>query len=226
MRKIIFSSGEYYHVYNRGVDRREVFCSPKNYDRFLLSMYLLNDRREGNMLSWRDFRKVNPFATLDDFLENRLRKREPLVEIVAYCLNPNHYHFILRQLEERGIEKFMHRLGTSYTKYFNSKNKRSGTLFQGVFKSTHIDSEEYLLYLSAYINANNFLHGYNALKKWPHSSLEHYLGKVKDLLVSGEGAILSRFKSAEEYEKFIQKNSIFIKEKKELVKYLLEEPSS
>jgi len=81
-----------------------------------------------------------------------LNKVDKLVDVVCYCLNSNHYHMILKQKSNDGIKKFMHKLGTSYTMYFNKKLKRSGSLFQGKFKSIHIDSNEYLLYLSAYVN--------------------------------------------------------------------------
>jgi len=77
-----------------------------------------------------------------------------LVEIIVYCLNPNHYHIILRQVSEGGVSKFMLKLSSGYSSYFNKKNKRSGSLFQGRFKAVHIDSNEYLLYLSAYVNKN------------------------------------------------------------------------
>ena len=77
-----------------------------------------------------------------------------LVEIVAYCLNPNHYHLIVKQISEKGIERFMQKIGTGYTNYFNKRYERSGALFQGKFKSIHIDSNEYLLHLSVYVFEN------------------------------------------------------------------------
>lgn len=82
-----------------------------------------------------------------------------MVKFIAYCINPNHYHFILQQVSEKGIEKFMQRLGMGYAKYFNNRRKRSGTLFQGKFKARHIDSNEYLLHVSSYVNLNYKLIG-------------------------------------------------------------------
>jgi len=116
----------------------------------------------------------------------------------------------------------MHKIGTSHTKYFNKKQKRSGTLFQGRFKSVHIDSNEYLLYLSAYVNKNNFIHGYNKNDDWKYSSLPDYLNGRGDKLVSKE-IILGQFKNIKEYQKFLDKNALHMKEKKELEKYLIEE---
>jgi len=81
-----------------------------------------------------------------------------LVKIISYCLNPNHYHLLLEQKQEKGITSFMHKLGTSYTKYFNAKNNRSGSLFQGSYKSVPIKTDAQLFYISAYINGNPEIH--------------------------------------------------------------------
>ncbi len=75
--------------------------------------------------------------------------------MIAYCLNPNYFHFILEEILEKGIEKFMQKLGGGYPRYFNEKHHRTGALFQGKFKSVHIDSDEYLLHVSAYVNNLN-----------------------------------------------------------------------
>lgn len=106
-----------------------------------------------------------------------------LVNIVVYCLNPNHYHSILKQKQGNGIANFMHKLSTSYTNYFNCKHKRSGSLSQGRFKSVHIDSNEYLLYLNAYVNGNNFIHKHNKnIESWPYCSYLDYIGKKRRAL--------------------------------------------
>jgi len=219
MRKTEFANGECYHIFNRGVDKRKVFLNAGNYHRFLLSMELLNDEKDGLMEEWRNFKKSNPKARISDFRE--LSSRKPLVEFIVYCINPNHYHFALKQITDRGIERFMHKIGTSYTNYFNKKNKRSGSLFQGNFKSVHVDSNEYLLYLSAYINKNNFIHGYNSNGNWEYSSLLEYIGSEKRGLCNKD-IILGQFKNKIEYKKFINKNASYLKKKKEDERYLLE----
>lgn len=222
MRKTEFVNGECYHIFNRGVDKREIFSDTREYERFLLAMDLLNDEYDGLMIEWRDYKKSNPKTSPDDFLKSNFRKRDCFVEIIAYCLNPNHYHFILKQVKDRGIEKFMHKIGISYTKYFNKKNKRSGALFQSRFKSVHIDSNEYLLYLSAYVNKNNFIHGYNKKNDWPYASLHAYLGKRRDKFAN-KNIILSQFRNLNDYKEFLEKNAVYMQEKKELEKYLIEE---
>lgn len=222
MRKTVFANNEYYHIFNRGVDKREIFSNVVDYERFLLSMNLLNDKNDGLMIEWRDYKKSNPQATVDDFLKLRFRMRDPLIEIVAYCLNPNHYHFILKQVADKGIEKFLHKIGISHTKYYNDKYKRNGSLFQGVFKAILINSNEYLLHLSTYVNKNNFIHGYNKNDNWKYSSLHGYLGKADDRLIN-KNVILGQFKDANAYIDFLEKNALYMKNKKEMAKYLIEE---
>ncbi|HAT73505.1 MAG TPA: hypothetical protein DCS08_00690 [Candidatus Moranbacteria bacterium] len=115
----------------------------------------------------------------------------------------------------------MGKLGNSYTKYFNIKNSRSGSLFQGPFKSIHIDSNEYLLLLSAYVNANHEIHGFLE-KDWPYSSFLDYTGKRDGKLCNKE-IILGQFDNDfSEYEKYIKDNADYFREKKELEEYILE----
>ena len=145
MRKTQFANGEFYHVYNRGVDKRSIFLDKWDFDRFLKSM--------------EEFNAIDPIGSI---YENSFIKEKPsqkkLVNFIAYCLNTNHFHFLIRQASEQGIEKFMQRLGTGYTKYFNNRHKRNGILFQGVFKVVHVGSNNYLLHLSSYINLNFRVH--------------------------------------------------------------------
>lgn len=147
MRKIQFAEGEFYHLYNRGVDKRVVFTNKDDHERFQAYLYILNDthnERAANFF-YSKTRKEGLFR------ENRI---EPLVAIGAYCLMPNHFHILATPLVENGIPKFMHKLQTAYTMYFNERTSRTGSLFQGTYKSTHVDDDEYLRYLYAYIHLN------------------------------------------------------------------------
>jgi len=219
MRKIQFANGEYYHVYNRGVDRRKIFQDTGDYERFLLSMEFLNDENDGLMLAWRDFRRSHPRAKLLDF--PLYKQRRCLVDFIVYCLNPNHYHLMLKQKTDRGIERLMHKIGTSYTNYFNTKNERSGSLFQGSFKAAHIKSNAKLLYLSAYINENHAVHGYKN-NAWKYSSLSDYLGKIKSGFCKKD-VIMGNFSNdSKKYADFLKENSSYAKDKKEWDKYYLE----
>lgn len=195
MRKTEFSIKEYYHIYNRGVDKRSIFEDKDDLLRFLFII--------------KEFNNIEPVGGLYK-LETVLRRGSTslevrLVNIVAYCLNQNHYHFILEPLVDNGIQKFMHRIGTGYTMYFNEKYKRSGALFQGRYKSAHISSNEYLLHLSVYVNLNDKVHK-NLNKEWmtalPISSFNEYTdSNFKNPLCNKE-IILGQFKSLEKYKKY------------------------
>lgn len=138
------ATGEFYHVYNRGVDKRRIFEVASDYKRFVESLYLANLDTRTNV---RDIKQ-----TKDSVFE--YEHEEKLVAIGAYCLMPNHFHILLTPLQDGGVSKFMNKLATSYTMYFNKKYNRSGSLFQGPYKSSHADSDEYLKYLYAYIHLN------------------------------------------------------------------------
>jgi len=209
MRKVELKNGEFYHIYNRGVDKREFFLDKYDYLRFLKSLEEFNCLDPIGSIYEQSFRKNKQ-------LGHRVSK---LVDIVAYCLNPNHYHLILKQVKEDGIKKFMHRVGMGYSKYFNNKYKRSGVLFQGKFQAINIDFNEYILYLSAYVNKNKFIHGYE--NEFNFSSLDEYLGKTKYNLCTKD-AILNQFRSKKEYVEYLKVNAKHLKEKKELKKYLME----
>ena len=224
MRKTEFANEEYYHIFNRGVDKREVFMSQEDYERFLLIMDLLNNKKDGIILKWRNFKRANLNAIISDYYKsNPIDDSDRLVEMNVYCLNSNHFHFALKQLTENGVRIYMHKLSTSYTNYFNLKYNRAGALFQGRYKSVHIDSNEYFLYLSAYINKNHFIHGYKEGDEWVYSSLYDYLGKrKKPLFEINIQTILDQFSTCEEYEEYIHGNAVYIKKNKEIIKLALE----
>lgn len=145
-RTVSFVEGEYYHLYNRGVDKRVIFASSSDYRRFLMLLYLANseeDVRIGNILKGTKYEDV--------FVRER---SEQLVAIGAYCLMPNHFHLLVTPLAKDGISRYMLKLQTGYAMYFNTKNERSGSLFQGPFRGTHVDDDRYLQYLYSYIHLN------------------------------------------------------------------------
>ncbi len=140
--------GEWYHCYNRGVDRRRVYSSAKDYDRFLSHVYLANTKRK---LPPSNVRNVGLKKILvDDFVE----RGSPLVEIGAYCLMPNHVHFILKEVEEGGISSFMQKVFTGYTLYFNMRYKRTGPLFSGTYRSKHLSTDRYFKHAINYVHMN------------------------------------------------------------------------
>lgn len=140
--------GEWYHCFNRGVDKRRVFLSRFDYERFLALMYLCNGVK-GNAVS--DRRDTSLKSILEDASVDR---GNSLVKIGVYALMPNHPHFIFQEIREGGIASFMHKLFTGYTMYFNKKYNRTGALFSGAYKSKHIDSDDYLKQVVAYVLLN------------------------------------------------------------------------
>ena len=199
------------------MDKRNIFEDSDDLFRFLFIL--------------KEFNSLEPIGGLYK-LEATLRRglaspKACLVNIISYCLNQNHYHFILEPLVEDGVQKFMHRIGTGYTMYFNEKYKRSGALFQGSYKSIHIDTNEYLLHLSVYINLNNLVHK-DLNKEWmgtlPFSSLGEYVENridTKDDFCK-KNVILDQFKNIQKYKKYAMETLPDIVKRKDDNKLLLE----
>jgi putative transposase len=141
-RNFDFSIGEFYHIYNRGTDKRIIFNDEYDHQRFIKLLYLCNSQK--NII----FREV---LIEESYVYER---GETIVDIGAYCLMPNHFHLLLHEKVEGGISLFMLKLLTAYSTYFNNKYKRTGGLFEGKFKATHADTDEYLKYLFSYIHLN------------------------------------------------------------------------
>lgn len=207
MNREPFTTGEFYHVYNRGVDKRKVFMNREDLARFYESMSVFNARDPVGSLYEHMF---------DLRLGRNKNKKERLVDIVCYCLNPSHYHFILRQGIDGGISEYMRRLGGGYTMYFNPKYRRSGSLFQGRYKSTHLSSNEKLLYTSVYVNLNDRIHRFGGSTS--KSSWEEY-AKSKEGVCSKK-IILDQLKNAREYKIFTEDTLASILEKKQLFREL------
>ncbi|MFA6253733.1 MAG: transposase [Candidatus Paceibacterota bacterium] len=131
-----------YHIYNRGVDKREIFGSDDDRKRFLACLRHFNDADQA-----RSIEGYNEKSKVPD-------NREKLVEILAFVLMPNHYHLLVKPLVENGVSEFMRKLGVGYTHYFNIKYERSGTLFQGKYKFVRIEDDEQLNYIPFYIHFN------------------------------------------------------------------------
>lgn len=146
MKKPRFAENGFYHIYNRGVEKRTIFLEKNDYFRFVHDLYEFNDAQPAQNIFYKT-------SSLHSY-EVEPRKREVLVEILAFCLMPNHFHLMLRQLRENGIIEFMQKLGTGYTMFFNKKYQRVGPLFQGRFKAAAVTQESHLLHLPIYMHLN------------------------------------------------------------------------
>lgn len=225
IRKTPFVTGEHYHIFNRGVDKRDIFGDQEDLDRFFQSITEFNTLEP--IGSIHENSRGGSTATHDTTIK--------LVEFISYCLNPNHYHFILQQMVDGGISEFMKRLG-GYTWYFNNKYNRSGSLFQGRFKSVHIDSNEQLLHTSVYVNLNDKVHscggstatgvmttGLVRSSWWEY--IEDHGGEYPENannVFCKKDIILDQFKNKNEYKNFSEESLKIIKENKMIKKLLIE----
>lgn len=141
-RAHIISEGEYYHLYNRGVEKRDIFLTQEDRNRFKRLLYVANG--------------TEPFVFRD--IERKELKEidrgEQLVAIAAWVLMPNHFHILVKEVVEGGTAAFMKKLCTGYSSYFNKRHSRVGPLLQGRYKSQHVESDVHLKYLFAYIHLN------------------------------------------------------------------------
>jgi len=212
MRKHSFANGEFYHIFNRGVDRRNIFLDKADFTRFLQGMDIFNS--------------VKPIGSLweQSFVKRQTGKpirklprptRSKLVNIIAYCLNPNHFHLLLEQLVDGGVSAFVHRASGGFSKYFNMKYRRNGALFEGKFKSVPIISNEQLLHVSVYVNLNDRVHKLRGGTSF--SSWREYIVDVDENLCK-KNIILRQFKGVSEYKSFAESSLRDILERKEVLK--------
>ena len=147
-----FTENAYYHVYNRGVEKRVIFLDEQDYTVFLglLKKYLVGE----------NYNKANRHKAVTIGSE---------VQLLAYCLMPNHFHLLLYQVSQEGVAKLMRRVTTGYVMYFNSRYARVGGLFQGRYRASRINADAYLHHISRYIHLNPEQH-----QTWPYSSLKYY----------------------------------------------------
>ena len=192
----IYVNNQYYHVYNRGVAKQPIFVTEKDYVRLLntFSFYIENASKP-------QYSKIDS-VELSQVLATVPEK--PLVEIIAYCLMPNHFHLILKQLVENGIGIFLRRSLDSYTRYYNTKNNRVGPIFQGRTKSVLVENDEYLLHLSRYLHLNPYVSSLcKELLDYRWSSYHQYLNNISNRICH-TGFILELIGSPESYQKFVE----------------------
>lgn len=202
-----FVEGGYYHIYNRGVEKRKIFMDNQDYLVCLsyLKTYLM-PKEVNNLqaiiadpkIDWGKKDKAIKLLRLNNFSER--------LSLLAYCLMPNHFHFLVKQTDEDVIDNFMNSLFTRYSMYFNRKYRRVGKLFQGVYKAVLVNTDEQLLHLSRYIHRNpiSILQG-DALQKYSYSSYGAYL-KISDFDWVKSNMILSAFSSTKfnSYKSFVE----------------------
>lgn len=202
IRKTILATGEYYHIFNRGTDKKTIFTSANEYKRFI------------DLLQFYQYQKSVRFSYFSKEERNKLIKEksgEQLVEIICYCLMPNHYHLLLKQRADEGISRFIRVITISYAKYFNTIHDRSGILFQGNFKAIRIEDNDQLLQLSRYIHLNP-LTGFvtENIDDWVWSSFHEYTSSKAGMC--DRTIVFDQFKKKGDYLHFIENNNNFQKD--------------
>ncbi len=203
----------YYHIYNRGVEKRKIFEDEQDYAVFLsyFKAYLLPKNIEqlqsqlsNPNISWKERDKITRLMRLNNFYNE--------IKLLCFSLMPNHFHLLVRQKSINGIDMFIRSLNTRYVMYFNKKYKRVGPLYQGVYKAVLVETDEQLVHLSGYIHRNSLglrktnLQGetLRVLTRQP-SSLPEYL-KIRNSEWVSTTEILSFFSRKSKnlsYEKFV-----------------------
>lgn len=150
IRRPQFVNEEIYHIVTRGVEKRLIFQSQSDYYRGIFSLFEFNDESHVLIRNRRRARIRAKKNGREQFSANR----DLIVEILAFCLMPNHIHLLLRQIKENGISKFMSKFGAGYATYFNKKYSRTGHLFQGRFRAVHIQNNEQLKNGFVYVHTN------------------------------------------------------------------------
>lgn len=180
-----FVNNGYYHLYNRGLDKQSIFTNQKDYSRFIQTFFYYQIENPKPKFSTYKISKIFPVDT-----------SKKIVDIICYCLMPNHYHLLVKQLKEGGISEFMRKFIHSYTKYRNIKYKRQGPIFHGCFKVVTIETEEQLIHISRYIHLNPLVAKIvKDLKFYPWSSYKDYINNASNK-ITASSEILGFFKSS------------------------------
>lgn len=204
MKKPYFETGQIFHVYNRGVEKRSIFLDDGDHLRFIHDLFELNDKNQVNNVL-HHFKNEQTGKCKEIGSPYVLKQaRELMVEILAFVLMPNHFHLLIRQKFDNGIVKFMQKLGVGYAMYFNKKYDRVGGLFQGRFKAVLVDKDEYLIHLLNYIHFNplNLIYGdsISILRDYRWGSFLDYIGEKNFPSVTSRQFLLDLFGSEEKYK--------------------------
>lgn len=218
-RKITFVDDYYYHVFNRGIERRITFIDKRDYKRALDLLYFYQfisiPVRYSQYNSLPQERKEELLFTME--------KSGKLIDIIAYCLMPNHFHLLLRQNMKNGIKKYLSNFTNAYTKYFNTRYDRSGALFQGIFKAVYIESDDQLIHVTRYIHLNPVASSVipeAKLELYPWSSYPKYCNIKNDYLVDSQ--IIQQLPIPKDYTAFTHNQMEYAKTLDSLKHLILE----
>ncbi|MBI2450060.1 MAG: transposase [Candidatus Nealsonbacteria bacterium] len=227
IRKFKFAQNNYYHICNRSNDESAIFIDERDYSRFLFFIFAyqapLSFYNIGRQSSY--FLKYSQFNIPEETVRQIADKR--IVELNIFTVMPNHFHLLVQEKTDNsnGISHYLQRIQTGYAKYFNTKYKKHGHLFQGAFRAIPVETDEQLLYLSAYIHRNP-----RALEAWKDKEEKYPWSSCQDLVKNNRWGellkpdiILNQFSDNNSYYKFIKTSTAKLKPKKIITKdFLLE----
>lgn len=227
-----FQKGLIYHITSRGVDGRKIFLTPKDYSRFILALEFYNSKEETSL--WDMFfhsvkKEKEKKPVNEEVFSKKIRvkinkermqngKREKIVHFLAFSLMPNHFHLVLREIEEGGIISFMRKMG-GYSVYFNKQYKRTGALFQSRYHSSLVEGDDGLISTLNYVHTNpvelwepewregrvkNYKKTLKNLYSYKYSSLLDYVGKRNYPSVTSRGFFLDSFGGTSSYKKSVE----------------------
>ncbi|MFH1244055.1 MAG: transposase [bacterium] len=202
----IYVDDSYYHIYNRGVAKCPIFEDHDDYVTFLadLKFYLspIPKHFKGPTLKVTKGEKTYVY-----FPSQQPKNHTGKIDLVAYCLMPNHFHLCIRQTDKMSMTNFMRSLSTKYSMYFNKKYARVGSLFQGVYKAVLISQEQQFLYLTKYIHRNPLEFAKN-LSEYPYSSYRNYLGIIHQNWIHSENVLtyFSKTNLHNSYQNFVEES--------------------
>lgn len=237
MRKDPFAVGSFIHVYNRGNRKQPIVKDAKDRWHFLQMLFYFNNRFSPSNI-FRELRKLLKSDFNRDFnfiWPENWPGRQPIVKILSFGLADNHFHLIMKEIKQGGVTMFMRKLGTGMTNYYNTKYQETGRLFQGAYKARLVNTDNYLKYLSVYVQVknilelypggmekalNNFEDAFKFASKYPYCSLADYVGYRSSPIIEKDllGEI---FNDPKEYKRFA-KDCMFSADFDEKIKHLIE----
>lgn len=194
--------GEIYHTFNRSIARQPIFLNSRNYNRALelINFYSYAKPR----LRFSHYNRL-PLKEKADFIDDLKANGHKQIQLFAFCLMPNHVHFLMKEAQKNGISRFMSNFQNSYAKYLNIKTDRTGSLFQSMFKAVRIESDEQLIHICRYIHLNPLtsyvIKDINDLEKYNWSSYLEYFNERSEIV--DIDLILRFFPSKEKFKKFV-----------------------
>lgn len=201
-RKTVFAPGQIYHVFNRSIAKQPIFHNTRDYQRALDTLIFYS--YSNPIVRFSHYNRLSSDKK-SEFMKNLRDGDRKRIELLAFCLMPNHIHFLIKEVTENGISTFMSNLQNSYAKYFNQKTVRTGSLFQTMFKAVRIETDEQLVHVARYIHLNPvtayILKDINQLKGYLWSSFIDYIG-LRNLDILNKDLVLGYFSSIEQFISF------------------------